>query len=269
MPSRSHLPKSRSDVVDAAARRHFDPNFVPGLALLLVLIGPTPSIGFQAGSDATSTSGIAEAERGYLGFVLERSLAESGFRVTAVLEGSPAHLAGFRAGDLVVGFDGSGVEIPDADVAFVELFSDVAPGARLQFEILRSGVRKNLLVIAGRVPEAVLQAREQRLQRARLRDGLGAWKALLAKGPIHFRIEVDQGERPGKELVEVSRTGALGSWLALPELPVEYLLRQLEALPGDNGTVLQGIVTYSKGYDEIKVETARSEASGPSRKPRR
>ncbi|MCK9503063.1 MAG: DegQ family serine endoprotease [Porticoccaceae bacterium] len=100
-------------------------------------------------------------ERGWLGVHIQdvdRDLAESlglakpvGALVSQVFADSPAEEAGFKAGDVIVRFNGKEV-VESGDLP--HQVGLLAPGTRVEAEIIRNGKAKTLNVEVGRLPEA-------------------------------------------------------------------------------------------------------------------
>jgi serine protease Do len=100
-----------------------------------------------------------EILRGYLGVRIQPmndDLAEAlgiasnrGEFVQSVQPGEPAEVAGLQAGDVVLRVDGKDVT-PDQTLSFI--VANIAPGRRINLEIIRDGERRTLPVTVGRRP---------------------------------------------------------------------------------------------------------------------
>ena len=63
-----------------------------------------------------------------------------------MIAGSPAHLAGLRAGDVLLRLDGVRLDTP----AGGEAFSVIRPGQRVRFDVRREDAELTFEVVAGR-----------------------------------------------------------------------------------------------------------------------
>jgi serine protease Do len=89
-------------------------------------------------------------ERGYLGMALRPTPADvAGVLVAGVEPRSPAALAGIRAGDLVVRFDGEEVADP---ATLVLLLTRVPVGQAVDIDLVRDGAPLAVTVAVGRRP---------------------------------------------------------------------------------------------------------------------
>jgi S1-C subfamily serine protease len=66
--------------------------------------------------------------------------------IAGVMPGSPAHLAGLRAGDVLLRLDGVRLDTP----AGGEAFSLIRPGQRIRFDVRRDDAELSVEVVAGR-----------------------------------------------------------------------------------------------------------------------
>lgn len=99
-----------------------------------------------------------EVERGYLGILLGQltpELAEgfgieaNGVLVNEVQPDTPAQKAGFKAGDVILAYQGQEV----TDMAELRLrVANTAPGTEAKFEVLREGKRQTLTAKIGKLP---------------------------------------------------------------------------------------------------------------------
>lgn len=87
---------------------------------------------------------------GYLGVsLLGRSDGGRGAVINDVTPGSPAGLAGLKAGDVVIAADGSPV---DGQPGFVAAIRDKSPGDSIDIEVLRNGNRLTLTAVLSERP---------------------------------------------------------------------------------------------------------------------
>jgi hypothetical protein len=90
-----------------------------------------------------------EASRGYgpyFGTIPDMTPRDFGLRITGVREGSPAEMAGLRAGDVVVEFDGK----PVADIyAYTYALRDKKPGDAVKVVVERDGKRFTFNAVLG------------------------------------------------------------------------------------------------------------------------
>jgi serine protease Do len=106
--------------------------------------------------------------RGYLGVIpqeITHDLAEArglestkGIMIASVEEGTPADKAGLEPGDVILSF--AGVAIVDVP-QFRRVVAGVAPGERIDIEIMREGRRKTIGAELAERPDAVAAAEEQ------------------------------------------------------------------------------------------------------------
>jgi len=100
---------------------------------------------------------MAEARNnGWLGIQYDNT--EDGTSVVkAVVAGSPADKAGFRAGDVLVALNG--IEMNEANADRVKSnWKSLKPGSTANYTVKRSGVTKELSPILGTMPDDVYQA---------------------------------------------------------------------------------------------------------------
>ncbi len=114
-----------------------------GMALTRVAGAGAPPARPATEPDAPAVSGYGP----YLGTIPDMSMAEGGVRLTGVREASPAAVAGLRAGDVIVAFDGR--EIGDLYEYTYALRARTA-GDRVEIVVLREGERVTLSAVLGR-----------------------------------------------------------------------------------------------------------------------
>ncbi|WP_110641373.1 DegQ family serine endoprotease [Salinicola sp. CPA57] len=109
-------------------------------------------------ADQLRTEG--HVSRGWLGVVIQpvsKDLAESfglddtnGALVSDVSDDSPAQKAGLKAGDVILSADGSAI---DDSTALPRLIGQVAPGDKVELQVLRDGDKRQIDVTVGDWPE--------------------------------------------------------------------------------------------------------------------
>lgn len=111
-------------------------------------------------------------ERGWLGVLIQpvtRELAQNfgldrpvGALVAQVTPDSPAAKAGVEVGDIILEFDGQGV---DESPQLPAMVAATAPGTEVELEVLREGKRRSLDLTIGTLPEERSAGRSGPLQR--------------------------------------------------------------------------------------------------------
>lgn len=97
--------------------------------------------------------GVAEEsddERGYFGFRYvyeEQDDGTGGFRVDAILPGSPAAKSGLERGDLIVRVNGQSYRTEEWDPETLDPFAWVRPGDTLEIELLRGEERRESIAV--------------------------------------------------------------------------------------------------------------------------
>jgi S1-C subfamily serine protease len=110
-------------------------------------------------SEGTSEAALAERvakmkAHGYLGLETEKN-ASGAYVVKAVAPGSPAAQADFRAGDVLVAFNG--VVLTDANKEAVKKAKAAnAPGKQVRYTVRRDGAERQLTATLAPVPREVL-----------------------------------------------------------------------------------------------------------------
>ncbi|GIW71006.1 MAG: hypothetical protein KatS3mg102_0548 [Planctomycetota bacterium] len=142
-----HKPSDTADKLDYEGLRE-----VTALALRLVRELDALAEGPAWRRTEGSPHGAAQARRGpsvYLGTIPDYAPAEGvhGVRLAGVRAGSPAERAGLRAGDVIVGLDGT--EVRDIHEYTYALFAR-KPGERVRLVVLRDGERLELEAVLGR-----------------------------------------------------------------------------------------------------------------------
>ena len=93
-----------------------------------------------------------EVQRGYLGVAIASDEETKGIIVSAVSEIGPAQKSGLRAGDIITSFDG----IKTEDIAeFRNLVAKTRPNSKATLEIKRNGVKRELSVRIGELPNQI------------------------------------------------------------------------------------------------------------------
>jgi serine protease Do len=108
--------------------------------------------------------------RGWLGVEIQRltpelarsfgAQADQGTLVARVIPEAPAEEAGLRAGDIVLSVDGKRVDDP---IELSKTVAAIAPGTKIELEILRDGEREELTLVLGERPAT--GERRRRLER--------------------------------------------------------------------------------------------------------
>jgi len=121
------------------------------LALILVLSSAALAGGEKCAREAAMKDKAAKmAAHGWLGLK-----TDDDHRVTAVVPGSPAAQAGFRAGDVLVAFNG--IALTDANKeAVMKAKGDCAVGKTVSYTIRRDGAERTLSATLAPVPKEVL-----------------------------------------------------------------------------------------------------------------
>jgi S1-C subfamily serine protease len=125
------------------------------LALLLALSSAALAGGEKCAKDAAHKEKAASmAAHGWLGIKTDKD-AEGAWRVSSVAAGSPAAKAGFRAGDVLVAYNGIALTEDNMD-AVKKAKADCAVGKTVAYTIRRDGAEKTLSATLAPVPESVL-----------------------------------------------------------------------------------------------------------------
>jgi len=122
---------------------------------------------------------------GWLGLAVACSPGMEGLTVRGVLSGSPAHAGGVRPGDVLLAMDGDVIRTPGVFEAKV---SRMAPGARVELQVLRGQELKTVSVEVGARP-LLISSMSPRTRRE------VSWSGLLSPtGPADFGLYgTDQG----------------------------------------------------------------------------
>jgi S1-C subfamily serine protease len=156
------------EVINAIKLKNRRGAAIMGSALLAVVLVATAYAAPAAASDRTKTkkekkaSGaeVSRADKPYLGVTMQELDEEvlrgldaetvKGVLISQVLEGSPAEEAGIQDGDIVVEFDGKGVEAPDQ---LKDLVAKFRVGEAVKVKLLREGEARTVDVTVGQWPE--------------------------------------------------------------------------------------------------------------------
>ena len=93
------------------------------------------------------------AAKGWLGIETEKDKETGAYRVTKVASGSPADQAGFRAGDVLVAFNG----IPVKDHERIKAAkASIGVGSQVTYTVARAGAEQKLSAKLAPVPDEVL-----------------------------------------------------------------------------------------------------------------
>ncbi|MDW5375742.1 DegQ family serine endoprotease [Halomonas sp. HP20-15] len=147
--------------------------------------------------------------RGWLGVVIQpvsRDLAESfgldgprGALIADVAEDAPAAKAGLQAGDIIVAVDGQKI---DQSSTLPRLIGKVAPGEKIELELLRNGKQLTKTVTVGDWPEEQ-QALAGSAQDDDPQSRLGVAVSALESSELE-RLGIDSGVR----IVDIDPSGA-------------------------------------------------------------
>ena len=125
------------------------------LALLLALSSAALAGGEKCAKDAAHKEKAAKmSAHGWLGIKTDKD-ADGAWRVSSVAAGSPAAKAGFRAGDVLVAYNGIALNEANMD-AVKKAKADCAVGKTVAYTIRRDGAEKTLSATLAPVPESVL-----------------------------------------------------------------------------------------------------------------
>jgi predicted metalloprotease with PDZ domain len=122
------------------------------LALILVLSSAALAGGEKCAREAAAHKEKAAkmAAHGWLGLK-----SDDEHRVTAVVPGSPAAQAGFRAGDVLVAYNGIALTDTNKE-ALMKAKGDCAVGKAVSYTIRRDGAERTLSATLAPVPKEVL-----------------------------------------------------------------------------------------------------------------
>jgi len=125
------------------------------LALLLALSSAALAGGEKCAKDAAHKEKAAKmSAHGWLGIKTDKD-ADGAWRVSSVAAGSPAAKAGFRAGDVLVAYNGIALNEANMD-AVKKAKADCAVGKTVAYTIRRDGAERTLSATLAPVPESVL-----------------------------------------------------------------------------------------------------------------
>jgi S1-C subfamily serine protease len=129
------------------------------LAALVAVLGGAV-VALAGGPGHACTEGIDQtaakmSSRGWLGFETEKDEATGGYRVTAVAAGSPAELAGFQRGDLLVAMNGVALK-PENKEAVMKAKQKLGVGKAVTYTVARAGAERQLTATLAEVPREVL-----------------------------------------------------------------------------------------------------------------
>ncbi len=127
------------------------------LALLLALSTAAFAGGEKCAHDAAHKAKAAKmAAHGWLGLKADKD-ATGAYKVASVAPDSPAAQAGFRAGDVLVAYNGIALTEANKD-AVKKAKAETAVGKTVAYTIRRDGAEKTLTATLAPVPEEVLAA---------------------------------------------------------------------------------------------------------------
>ncbi|MBX6366047.1 MAG: PDZ domain-containing protein, partial [Gemmatimonadetes bacterium] len=109
--------------------------------------GRAQALAAARGVGAPPTQSSGGGYGAYLGTVPDFTPVERGVRLSAVTGGSPADVAGLKAGDVIVG-------IAEFDVTDLQAMTDALrahrPGERVEIRFLRDGQERKTAAVLGR-----------------------------------------------------------------------------------------------------------------------
>ena len=206
--------------------------------------------------DQLITSG--EVKRGFLGVLikdLNQDLAKQfghegheGAFIDEVSPDSPASRAGLKSGDIVVTLDGKKV---GTSTQLRNTVSQIAPGTKVQLEIIRDGSKKDVVVTLGSLDQAsgtkdllgldVRALDPEELERFRVENGV------MIEGIQDGSPAAQAGLRPKMIISSVDRKPV--------HHPDDFHRMVSESLKGDDDAVLLYIRTSTHGfYVVVKVQ---------------
>jgi len=94
-------------------------------------------------------------DSGWVGVELEREEDEAGWRVTRVVQGSPAESAGIDSGDVLVAINGIACT-QENESKLAEARETMKPGAEVTWTMTRGTSPRDLQITLGRMPADVL-----------------------------------------------------------------------------------------------------------------
>jgi S1-C subfamily serine protease len=107
----------------------------------------------EAHTKAAHATKAKLAAKGWLGIETEKDEATGAYRVAKVAPGSPAEQAGFRAGDVLVAFNG----IPVKDKEQIKAAkASIGVGSQVTWTVARAGAEQKIAATLAPVPEQVL-----------------------------------------------------------------------------------------------------------------
>ena len=125
------------------------------LALLLALSASAFAGGEKCAREAAYKEKAAKmAAHGWLGIKTDKDAAGA-WRVSSVANNSPAYKAGFRAGDVLVAYNGIALTEANKDAVY-KAKADCAVGKTVAYTIRRDGAEKTLTATLAPVPDEVL-----------------------------------------------------------------------------------------------------------------
>jgi C-terminal processing protease CtpA/Prc len=125
------------------------------LSLLLALSAAAFAGGEKCAREAAHKEKAAKmAAHGWLGLKTDKDAAGA-WRVSSVASNSPAYKAGFRAGDVLVAYNGIALTEANKDAVY-KAKADCAAGKTVAYTIRRDGAEKTLTATLAPVPDEVL-----------------------------------------------------------------------------------------------------------------
>lgn len=131
------------------------------LAMTVVALLAIPAVAGDHGKCDSSTQDCLDymakhyKEKGWVGIEGEKVGDAGFFKITAVVEDSPAEVAGLEVGDVLVAINGLEFGTGEKS-AWKEIKAEMKPGHQIEYTVKRMGHAKQIPVTLGDVPEAVM-----------------------------------------------------------------------------------------------------------------
>ncbi len=126
----------------------------------LVVLAALPALAGEQGKCSGSTQDCLNhmaakyAERGWVGLELDKN-DYGAMTVKRVIPDSPAAAAGFRAGDMLVAFNGVGFGEENHE-AMKKTYAAMVPGNKVTYTVKRDGGKRDIAVTLSQAPEEVI-----------------------------------------------------------------------------------------------------------------
>jgi len=192
--------------------------------------------------DQLKTKG--EVSRGWLGVEIQdvsRQLAESfglrqaaGAAVTKVVPGSPADTAGLAVGDIILSFDGQGVEL-SSDLP--HLVGSTKAGSKVPVTVFRNGKNKNLKVVVGDLPHKMVAGKAKKPAK---RDEVGRLGMVVDN--LNDQLRDRTGVNDGVVVVAVQRGDA-----------AQAGLRRGDVVTMINGQRIDSVADFEQAVESLET----------------